>query len=119
MSHVSSTCTPGPYFSLFNAYFSAALNFSCLSVNIFDMLAFNSGLCLQLVILFLDFRLDYSRKIPPPDRWGRFLTPPPFHLDFLKHKKPPPPLLSGFPRQKTPLLPGFPGKNIGLNFNIF
>ena len=35
-------------------------------------------------------KMGYSRKNPhPPDGWGPFLTPP-SHLDFLKHKTPPP-----------------------------
>ena len=34
--------------------------------------------------------MGYSRKNPhTPDGWGPFLTPP-SHLDFLKHKTPPP-----------------------------
>jgi len=49
---------------------------------------------------------------------GSFFNPPSLSPGFPKAQETPPPLLSGFPRQKTPLLPGFPGKNIGLNFNL-
>ena len=43
----------------------------------------------------------------PPRRMGSFFNPP-SHLDFLKHKTP---ILSGFPRQKTPPPAWISGKN--------
>ena len=56
-------------------------------------------------------------KIHHPRRMGSFFNPP-SHLDFLKHKTPP--LLSGFPKQKTPPPAWISGKNIlGLNLIYF
>ena len=74
------------------------------------------------LIVCIILQIGLFQKIstpPPPQQMGSFLTPPPTsHLDFLKYKAPPL-LLSGFPRQKTPLPPGFPGQNIRLKFNLF
>ena len=61
----------------------------------------------------------FQKKIrtpPPPRRMGSFFNPlsPGF-----PEAQDPPPFLSGFSRQKTPLLPEFPWKIIRLIFNLF
>ena len=51
----------------------------------------------------------FQKKSTHPRRMGSFFNPP-SHLDFLKHKDPPP---------HPSHLPGIPGKNIRLKFNLF
>ena len=52
----------------------------------------------------------------PPDGWGPFLTPP-SHLDFLKHKTPPPNWISKV--EDPPSRVDFRVKNKRLKFNLF
>ena len=58
----------------------------------------------------------FQKKSAPPRRMESFFNPP-SHLDFLKHKIPPPDSLD-FQDKRPPLPPGFPGKNIRLKFNL-
>ena len=59
----------------------------------------------------------FQKKSTSPRRMGLFLTPPLLSPGLPEAQDPS--LLSGFPRQKTPLPPGFPGKNIRFKLNLF
>ena len=64
----------------------------------------------------MNFGLFQKNSLPLPTDGVVFLTPPPSHLNFLKHKNP---HLSGYPTQKT-APPGWISrkKNIRLKLNL-